>query len=111
MVGVGLPLDRLAAPSDDHAGPVRWLSAFNFDSRGEVHSPSDSTKDALSVVNQPNELAQVCFPPQVNHAIQLWVIVSTLADLHELYLPAKVIDYLLVAFGFPPLYRDVKLPP
>ena len=110
MMRIGFPLDGLASARDHHAGPVRWLSTFDLDCCRQVHGRGHAAKDSLGVVNQPNELAQVGLPPQVDHSLEFWVMVPALADLNELDLPAKVVDDLLVSFRLPPFYGDIKFP-
>jgi hypothetical protein len=57
------------------------------------------------MVNESNELAQICLPPQIDDSAQLRMMVSLCANLYEENAVAECVDDSLKAFAIPPLDR------
>ena len=62
------------------------------------------------MVHQPDDLPERRLSPQIDHAIQIRVIMSTLTDLHKQDPPAEEIDHFLVAAEMPPLNGVIVFP-
>ena len=62
------------------------------------------------MVNQPDQLAEIGLPAQVNHSLQLRMMMPIFANLDELDLASEMVHYLLVSFRVPPLNRQIVLP-
>ena len=87
---------RLAPAGNDHAGAAGRMAGRALHRRRQVHQQADRADHALCVVHEPDQLPQVGLPAQVDHPVEGRMVMSGLADLHELDAAAKVIDHLLI---------------
>jgi len=109
VVGIGGPVGRLAPPGHDDARPIRRNPGPARYRRRQVHQQAHGTEDPLAGVHESHELAQFGLASEVYDAVERGVVVSGLADLHELDSASKGVHHLLVAFVGPPLDRIVEL--
>jgi hypothetical protein len=105
--GIGFPMSGFAAAGDDDARTIRRLAALCVHSGGQVHEQCNRAEHAARMIDETNQLTNICFAAQINGSIELRVMVAILADLDELYLSSELIDYSLKAFCAPPLYGYV----
>ena len=108
MIRVGFPMRRFTSSSDDDAGTAWRISRFGLDRRSQMHGGGDPAQHSLGMVNEPDELAQIRFAAQVDHAFQLWMVVTSLAHLHKLDPASEMIDDFLVPLRLPPFDRDIE---
>ena len=62
MMGIRCPVRGLASTRDDDARPVARSARLGFDGRRQVHQQADRGDGALSVMDEPNELAKAGRP-------------------------------------------------
>src|SRR5271166_1221747 len=76
---------------------------FCLHGRREMHEEIERTEYSLSMMNQPDELAQICLSPQIENSAQLGMMVSLGAHLNEENTATECVDNSLKAFAIPPL--------
>ena len=109
VVRVGGPVGRFAPARDDDTRAMARTAGARRDGGGEVHEAGDGAEDADAVMHEPDELAHIGLPAQIEHAAQGRVPVRFPADLHEEDASAEVIDHRLPAVGRPPFDGDIGL--
>lgn len=111
MVRVGFPLHRLASARDGDAGAILWTTGADGDSGGEVHEAGDGAEHADAVMYEADELPDIGFPAQIEHAAQWRVMIAGRSDLNEEDFAPEMIDDGLPSLGGPPFDGDVGFAP
>ena len=75
-----------------------------------MHQSCHRTQDALRMVHQPNQLAHVRSASQIDHSLELGMIMMVLPHLDKLDLPAEIIHNLLKPIFVPPFDREIEFP-
>src|SRR5271154_1717138 len=102
MSRITLPLRGLAAAGNHHACTIGRI-LFCLDGSGEMHEQVEGAEHSLGVVNEPDKLTQIRFPSQIDHSVQLWMIVSLGTYLNEENTVAECVNDSLETFMIPPL--------
>jgi len=105
---IGLPSSWFAATGDHHTRTLRAAVTRSFlhgNGGGEHHRVATWRQDSRRRPYQPYQLAVVstrlvaAHPRQVDHTLQLRMVVGRVPDLDEENSPAEVVDNLLVPLG------------
>jgi hypothetical protein len=101
---ITLPLRGSPAAGNHHACAIGRIM-FCLHGGGEMHEEVEGAEHSLGVVNEPDKLTQIRFPSQIDHSVQLWMIVSLGPYLNEENTVAECVNDSLETFMLPPLDR------
>ncbi len=99
---------RLPPPGDHDAGVVWRHARACFHCCGQVHRKCHRAQDALGMVHQAHELAQVGFFTKIDCATQRRVVVVRFSPLDKQDLTAEMFHHGLITLGGPPFNREIR---
>ena len=89
MVRIRLPMRRLSSTGNHHARAVHRRAGLGLDRRCQMHQQRHRAKDALGVIDEPDQLPQVGLAAQIDDITKRRVHMLGFPDLNEEDWPRK----------------------